>query len=1363
MVGHTEGKGWGWVWPSAGGGAMRGGVALVLLAMVVGGTKGTQIVSKSVGQHNPFVDSDNTITVTLSVNGDVPQYSNLTISNLVNISAPRSMSTIPVRTADSKTFSNVLWSPWYDSLVLTLGKKLPANQSLVFSFDIRNPRNENSNPQSLVVSLDYSFICLSGSSYCFQGHRWCAANLSFGGNVSYQNCSSKYDCSGTCRNGTVNPYGRCDIGDCQCDSQGNPSCSCVRTCKNKTDPCITNIVNISCVNDTVLASTRQACTDSCTLSLGKSCLVKVTENSTNCTDIANCSNFSAAYWRCINETSSNCIQTCVNNYIDSLNCTHFIVNSTCFSNKDTETCYQSCVNSSRCLPYCVNQTMENCTNNDPNNPLNRTCVNITLQACFDNCTVLVNSQCYENCTVNSSSNVVCQDYCPQNVSGNCTCKLPNTGSVCQSSQDCTENGVCDHLQCNEPNTNALCSSTSSCTGNGVCTAANTYTLCSDTSECTGQGVCQRQTKLSAVMNAAVYTIYGVSSGSVPLRTFQPTISNAKMFQNSALLNSMNQLNFSFDINADLVYPSTVTISGLRSVDIGYQPSIQGISSTQFFINGASGFGEERDGVLSLRVGRQRTLSKGTVEFSVLVKNVQINAQNSVYVNGTTFETQIASQLFSNDVTAGWNVPALTFVQASFQVQYFTQSNPFPSTRNSLSLNLTINANLLKGSLVRLSGLKGINSILSFDGSQSFTLTFDSPTNTISLALKVNLLAGQNIALKFDVLNPSSPQPSPPMDLMVLFTPYENANYLDGVSVGPTTIMKPGSSLFGVANGLNPLEIFQPAITHSLVSQSNSMSSPSTSSGPNNNITVEISFNFHLRKNSLLNFSGFQDSLTPASNLTIRSNSSALYPLASWQPVNGALQVVLSDDLAANTLIQLEFSLQNPLYARPGADIMFDSSLVTTSTSTTFRLGVIKLRTSDGWKAPMYIENQFSFTSVGQSNPAPLGQNMLNVSFAANTAISSGSDFVLTGLYGAELPSGEIRLYGSHASLFRSFATKLAGYASWDNRSKTIRFSSSATLSRCPMGCASPYNVAVWLNNSRFSQQAPDIFIQCTGLTSVMMARMDPLPGPQAPLSIAPTFIRYSMGQSTNFPSKLNDLTITIASNAMLSSNMSSFISLKGFSGVRTVDGSYFIPLIGCTCQIPFASYLNQSEPCLCSPSSSTAQQLFTANACDDRPGQAKWVNGQALEFFLRSEVHPLQAIVVGFTLKNPDYQQSQQQMMLSSVSPNIPDTMILPDVVRILPLLGAQPGDAAPLYVVANSFLVTFSSSLLHYSIASYRLSILSIHLSFPSPPSSTFRFFLPPGGHVLSPSSSCRIYVRAFLSLARATLSLSKWLPTLT
>eukprot|EP00960_Hanusia_phi_P033054 750229-Hanusia_phi.AAC.4 len=959
--------------------------------------------------------------------------------------------------------------------------------------------------------------------------------------------------------------------------------------------------------------------------------------------------------------------------------------------------------------------MENCTSNNPNDSLNQTCVNVTFQSCFDNCTVLVNSQCFENCTTNSSSNVICEDYCPPNVTGNCTCNFPNTGSHCQSSHDCTENGVCDHFQCNEPNTYAVCSSTGSCTGNGICTAANTFSLCSNTSQCTGQGTCTVQSQLSAALSSSTNPIYGVDSGSVPLRIFQPKISNAKLFQNSALLNVMNRLNISFDINADLVFPSKLIISGLRSIETGLQSSIQGISSTEFYLSDAAGFSEGKNGVLVLRVGYQRALRKGSVEFSLSVKNVQINDQNSIYVNGTTFETEIPDQMFLNDVTVGWNVQALTFVQASFQVQYFIQNNPFPSTRNSLSLNFTINSNMMKGSLVQLSGLKGISSILSLSNTQSFSLNFDTQTYTISLIVKENMMAGQSIFLVFDVMNPAAPQTSPQMELRIRFAPYENANYFDGVSVGPTTITKSGSPLFGVASGSNPLEIFQPSITHSLVSQSNSICSSPTSNGPNNNITVEVSFNFLLRNGSKLNFSGFQSSLTPMSNLTITTSNSALRPIASWQPVNGALQVELSDDIAENSMIRFEFSLQNPLFAQPSADIFFDSSLVTTST--TFRLGVVRLTRSGGWKAPMYIENQFSFMSVGQSNPAPLSQNMLNFSFAANVDVSLGSEFVLSGFEGADSISGDVKLYGIHALLFRSFGTNLDGYASWDNRSKTIRFSSIATLSRCAMGCSKPYNVAVWLNNSRFSQQASQIFIQCTGLTSIISTRMDALQGVQAPLAIAPTFIRHSMGQSTNFPSKPNDLTVTMASNAILSRNQSTFVSLKGFRGVNTVDGGTFLALSGCVCDIPFAAYTNHSEPCQCTPSPSAAQQLFTADLCNDYPGQAKWVGGQAVEFYMLSEIRPLQAVVIRFTLKNPDYPQSRQEMNLSSISPSIPDTRLLPDVNRVLPLLGAQPGDAEPLYVVANSFLVpsSFSSSLLEPCIP---------RLLFPSVPFSRLQLF---------------------------------------
>ena len=137
-------------------------------------------------------------------------------------------------------------------------------------------------------------------------------------------------------------------------------------------------------------------------------------------------------------------------------------------------------------------------------------------------------------------------------------------------------------------------------------------------------------------------------------------------------------------------------------------------------------------------------------------------------------------------------------------------------------------------------------------------------------------ANGNYHVSFNLINSAEDQPSPQVSVQ--------AQVLDSSgnaigSIASAAMIKPGTTVFGVADGANPLEVVVPTFSIKTIQQSTPVPSR------NNTITVTLKANYDLPDTSTVTIKGLTGSITDDSaNLNITSTDNRLGTTATWTSV-----------------------------------------------------------------------------------------------------------------------------------------------------------------------------------------------------------------------------------------------------------------------------------------------------------------------------------------------------------------------------------------------------------------------------------------------------------------------------------------------
>ena len=259
--------------------------------------------------------------------------------------------------------------------------------------------------------------------------------------------------------------------------------------------------------------------------------------------------------------------------------------------------------------------------------------------------------------------------------------------------------------------------------------------------------------------------------------------------------------------------------------------------------------------------------------------------------------------------------------------------------------------------------------------------------------------------------------------------------------------------------------------------------------------------------------------------------------------------------------------------------------------------------SPGDAAPLRVQApNFLMANIGQSTPYPGKMNAISVTLLANIPLQAGSSITLSNLAGAITPSAAIAVqsgvgFGSTpSSYFTSSNGAPVGKGTWDLQASSLTLLVANTV---PAGTL--VLLSFQLQNPYCAQESPPVCIRasdisptnctscsvgkCVALPRMIMQRdfvtlygtgvLDsPYPfakyspaatitfgnsnqGDAYPLKVyAPSFVVKRIGQSTAYPSKINQITVTMATSVPLISN--STITIFGLTGSTTSSGSLIL-------------------------------------------------------------------------------------------------------------------------------------------------------------------------------------------------------------
>ena len=176
------------------------------------------------------------------------------------------------------------------------------------------------------------------------------------------------------------------------------------------------------------------------------------------------------------------------------------------------------------------------------------------------------------------------------------------------------------------------------------------------------------------------------------------------------------------------------------------------------------------------------------------------------------------RFFPSSVPVFFLLFALIHLQPVSALEFTTraigQSTPVPGQTNRFTVSLVTDTTLTEtaSSSITISGLAGASAPASVDlvdaGNDGKIIFSDGTTTgkgawssgTLTLTVVGNMTAGTTYSFGFDVTNPSSAQTSPTI----------NVAASGSATLSLAAMTKPGSQLFGVANGADPLTVVVPA-------------------------------------------------------------------------------------------------------------------------------------------------------------------------------------------------------------------------------------------------------------------------------------------------------------------------------------------------------------------------------------------------------------------------------------------------------------------------------------------------------------------------------------------------------------------------
>ena len=413
-------------------------------------------------------------------------------------------------------------------------------------------------------------------------------------------------------------------------------------------------------------------------------------------------------------------------------------------------------------------------------------------------------------------------------------------------------------------------------------------------------------------------------------------------------------------------------------------------------------------------------------------------------------------------------------------------------------------------------------------------------------------------VSFNLINSVDDQPSPQVSVQ--------AQVLDSGgnaigSIASAAMIKPGTTVFGVADGANPLEVVVPTFSIKTIQQGTPVSSR------NNTITVTLKANYDLPDTSTVTISGLTGSITDDSaSLNITSTDNRLGTTAAWTKSTGTLLLTAENGgPVGQTAYTVTFVLTNPAQSQesPGVSVMAEISgnLGTLVEKAMVKTGQPLYGVSAGYDPLKVLVPEITVKSIEQLTPVAGTTNTLTVTLNVNYDLATGSKVTISGLTGSQTSqTASLSIAVTAGSLSSSVLGSTGGF---DSQNLVLTAASPNSPSS-----GIDYTVAFNLVNGASSQGSPTIQISASIVDTFSAPLLDisatnmtknsagtregVAGGAEALYIIEPAFTVKSIRQFQPLTNIENTIKVTITTNCNFRAG--SVIELTDLKVIQTAAG-----------------------------------------------------------------------------------------------------------------------------------------------------------------------------------------------------------------
>ena len=425
---------------------------------------------------------------------------------------------------------------------------------------------------------------------------------------------------------------------------------------------------------------------------------------------------------------------------------------------------------------------------------------------------------------------------------------------------------------------------------------------------------------------------------------------------------------------------------------------------------------------------------------------------------------------------------------------------------------------------------------------------------LQLTTNTTTLDSTAYSVSFNLTNPPTSQSSP---LVSISCSIEFGQFDSTISF--TEMSKPNLPVYGVVNGLNPLEVLKPQFLVKSLQQN------VVYANVLNTLTARISTNFDLDSGSSITIQGLTGAQTLDTELDLTSTGQSLGIKAQWLQDSGSLvlTVPVSSMVIASNEYVVEYNLTNPAFDKRspvveisariddgnGMVVGFIAPVKATKPHSTF-LGIM-----NGSDPFQIVLPRFEIKSIEQSTPFAAVVNTLTLSLKANCDVLTDSSITVFGLTGSTSINASLDLITINGGI---------------SSQGTLTFNERLVLTSLGMKSNDIYEIRFNLTNPVDAQSSPAVSIRASVksvygdvspvVSTAMVKKGQELFGVangSNPLEVlVPVFEVKTIEQSTPLAAVINTITVSLKANCDLLPG--STVTIHGLTGSAEPTGSLWV-------------------------------------------------------------------------------------------------------------------------------------------------------------------------------------------------------------